>query len=553
MVTHPPQNRRSPEISARILRLICVCLSILAAPVFGLACHANAEMIWRRGALGDPGSLDPHKATTLIESNVLDDLFEGLMSRDAKGALVPGVAASWSIDAEGRVYVFKLRPDARWSNGDPVTATDFVYAFRRLMTPATGAPYANILYTLKNAEKVNRGALPPEALGARALDDGRLELTLEQPTPYFLEQLAHVTAKPLHRKSVEAFGSDFVHPQHLVTNGAFTLKKFIPNDSIVLAKNPNYYDADKVALDGEEFIPLEDRSAALRRFMAGEIDSYDEVPVEEIGFVRQHLPGALRQAQSLGGYYYAFDTRHAPFNDVRVRQALSMAIDREFLAARIWGGVMAPCLSFVPPGIASYGAPAEVVWKDMSLADRRDKARRLLAEAGYGEGGKTLDVEIRFNNSGSHRATAVAIADMWRSLGVTTRILSSDAATHYALLREKPPFDVARTSWYADYPDAQNFLFLAESDNQGLNVPSFSDPSYDALMRDAAAEREAGKRAAILHEAEALLLREQPYIVLMSYRSSDLVSPKLRGWEPNPLDIHMGPWYVSIAPERSRR
>jgi peptide/nickel transport system substrate-binding protein/oligopeptide transport system substrate-binding protein len=518
---------------------------IIAAAFLAFASPAGAEMIWRRGALGDPGSLDPHKATTLIESNVLGELFEGLLSRDAKGALAPGVAESWSVDAEGRVYVFKLRPDARWSNGDPVTADDFVFAFRRLMAPATGAPYADILYTLKNAEKVNKGELPPQALGARALSDGRLELTLEQPTPYFLEQLAHFTAKPLHRKSIEAFGGDFVHPEHLVTNGAFTLKKFIPNDSLVLVKNPNYYDVDKVALDREEFIPLEDRSAALRRFMAAEIDSYDEVPVEEIGFVRQHLPGALRLSPSLGGYYYAFDTRRAPFDDVRVRQALSMAVDRDFLANRIWGGAMAPSLSFVPPGIASYGAPAEVAWGDMSLPDRREAARRLLTEAGYGEGGKPLEVEIRFNNSGSHRATAIAIADMWKPLGVKTRILGSDAATHYALLREKPPFDVARTSWFADYPDAQNFLFLAESGNAGLNVPSFANPAYDALMREAAAERDQAKRSAILHEAEALLLREAPYLVLMSYRSSDLISPKLHGWEPNPLDIHPGR-YVSI-------
>ncbi len=521
--------------------------SLLLAALLALASQANAEMIWRRGALGDPGSLDPHKATTLIESNILGDLFEGLLSRDAKGALVPGVAESWGVDDARRVYVFRLRPDARWSNGDPVTADDFVYAFRRLMAPATGAPYADILYTLENAEKVNKGQLPPEALGARALSDGRLELTLEQPAPYFLEQLAHFTAKPLHRKSIEASGGDFVHPARLVTNGAFALKKFIPNDSIMLVKNPAYHDADKVALDAEEFIPLEDRSAALRRFMAGEIDSYDEVPVEEIGFVRKHLPDALRLSPSLGGYYYAFDTRHAPFDDVRVGQALSMAIDRDFLAEQIWGGAMAPSFSFVPPGIASYGAPAEAPWKDMSLADRRDAARRLLAEAGYGEGGKPLEIELRFNNSGSHRATAVAVADMWKALGVKTRILGSDAATHYALLREKPRFDVARTSWYADYPDAQNFLFLAESGNQGLNVPSFSNPAYDALMRAAAAERDAAKRAAILHEAEALLLKEQPWLVLMSYRSSDLISRRLRGWEPNALDVHPGR-YVSVEP-----
>lgn len=508
---------------------------------------SHAEMVWRRGALGDPGSLDPHKATTLIENNVLEDLFEGLVSRDAQGALVPGVAESWSVSGDGAACVFRLRPNAKWSNGEAVTADDFVFAFRRLMAPKTGAPYASVLYTLKNAEKVNKGELAPEALGVRALADGRLEITLERPTPYFLEQLAHFTAKPLHRKSIEAFGADFAHPQHLVTNGAFTLQKFIPNDSIVLVKNPLYHDAAKVALDREIFIPLEDRSAALRRFMAGEIDSYDEVPVEEIAFVRKNLSEALRISPNLGGYFYAFDTRRPPFDDVRVRRALSMAIDREFLAGRIWGGVMSPGYSFVPRGIASYGAPAEVPWKGMSLSQRREEARRLLREAGFGEGGKTLDVEIRFNNSGSHRATAVAIADMWKTIGVATRIVGADAATHYGLLREKPPFDVARMSWYADYPDAQNFLFLGESDNQGLNVASFSSADYDSLMRKASGEGDPARRSAILHEAEALLLKEQPYLVLMNYRSSDLISPKLRGWEPNALDVHPGR-YISIAP-----
>jgi peptide/nickel transport system substrate-binding protein/oligopeptide transport system substrate-binding protein len=528
-------------------RRAVVFLLLIATASLAFVVPAQAEMVWRRGALGDPGSLDPHKATTLIESHVLDDLFEGLLSRDARGALVPGVAESWTTDAEGRVYVFQLRRDARWSNGDRLTADDFVFAFRRLMAPQTGAPYANILYTLKNAEKVNKGELPVEVLGVRALGESSLEITLEQPAPYFLEQLAHFTAKPLHRKSVEAFGGDFVHPAHLVTNGAFTLKTFIPNDEVLLARNPFYYDAGKVALDGEAFIPLEDRSAALRRFMAGEIDSYDEVPVEEIAFVRRNLPGALHVSESLGSYYYAFDTRHPPFDDAKVRLALAMAIDRDFLARKIWGGVMSPATSFVPPGIASYGAPSRAAWADMSLTDRQDEARRLLLEAGFGAGGKPLDVEIRFNNSGSHRATAVAVADMWKTVGVTTRLLGSDAATHYALLREKPAFDVARTSWFADYPDAQNYLFLAESGNTGLNTASFSNAAYDELMGKAAAERDPARRAAILHEAEALLLKEQPWLVLMSYRSSDLVSPKLRGWEPNALDVHPGR-YVSIAP-----
>ena len=513
----------------------------------GVAGGAPQPMIWHRGELGDPGSLDPHKATTLIESNILEELFEGLVTFNARGEIIPGVAASWTVDPTGTVYDFRLRPDARWSNGNRVTAEDFVFAFRRLMAPVTGAPYANILYTLKNAERINKGELPLEALGARALNETTLEITLEHPAPYFISQLPHLTAKPLHRKSIEAFGSDFVHPAHIVTNGPFMLEEFTPNDRVVMVKNPYYYDAAHVALDEEVFYSLEDRSAGLRRFMAGEIQSYDDVPVEQIGFVRSHLAEAFKVTPNLGSYFYAFDTRYKPFDDKRVRQALAMAIDREFLAERIWGGTMDAGYSFVPPGIPSYGTPATVAWKDSDPFEREDEAKKLLAEAGFGPRGQKLEVEIRFNNSENHRATAVAIADMWKVLGIETRLLATDATTHYAFLREKPPFDVARSGWFADYPDAQNFLFLGQSDNQALNAASFRNKTYDSMMHEAQVEASPERRRAILHEAEALLLDEQPYLVLLTYRSRNLVSPKLKGWEANVLDNHPGR-YISIAP-----
>jgi oligopeptide transport system substrate-binding protein len=512
-----------------------------------LAGSAAAKMVWHRGELGDPGSLDPHKATTLIESNILDELFEGLVTLDASGEIIPGTAVSWTVDPGGTVYDFKLRGDAKWSNGDKVVPEDFVFAFRRLMAPRTGAPYANILYTLKNAERINKGELPVEFLGVRGVDETTLEIALEEPAPYFISQLAHMTAKPLHQKSIEAFGSDFVRPAHMVTNGPFMLTEFTPNDRLVLVKNPYYYDAAHVALDAEIFYSLEDRAAALRRFMAGEIQSYDDVPVEQIGFVRSHLAEAFKVTPSLGSYFYAFDTRHKPFDDRRVRQALSMVIDREFLAERIWGGTMDPGYSFVPPGIPSYGAPATVVWKDVDPFEREDEAKRLLAEAGFGPGGEKLAVEIRFNNSENHRATAVAIADMWKVLGVETRLLAADATSHYAFLREKPPFDVARSGWFADYPDAQTFLFLGQSDNQALNVASFTNKTFDRLMHEAQVEGSPDRRRAILHEAEALLLDEQPDLVLLIYRSKNLVSPKLKGWEENVRDNHPGR-YISVAP-----
>jgi oligopeptide transport system substrate-binding protein len=525
----------------------CFSLGTGLGATLGLVDGAHAAMVWHRGELGDPGSLDPHKATTLIESNVLDELFEGLVRHDARGEIVPGIAASWTVDPGGTIYHFQFRDNAKWSNGDKVVPQDFVFAFRRLMAPETGAPYASILYTLKNAEKINKRELPPEELGVRAIGDTTLEITLEYPAPYFISQLTHMTAKPLNEQSVKTYGSDFVRPAHMVTNGPFMLKEFTPNDRLVLVRNPYYYDAAEVALDAEIFYALEDRSAALRRFMAGEIQSYNDVPLDQIAFVRSHLAEAFKVTPSLGSYYYAFDTRHKPFNDRRVRQALSMVIDREFLAERIWGDTMEPSYSFVPPGIPGYETPSHVTWKGTDLYEREDEAKRLLAEAGFGPGGQKLKVEIRFNNSESHKATAVAIADMWKVLGIETTLLATDAISHYAFMRERPLFDVVRSGWFADYPDAQNFLFLAQSDNKGLNVASFSDETYDGLMRDAQLEGSPERREAILHKAEALLLEEQPYLVLLTYRSRNLVSPKLKGWEANVLDNHPGR-YISITP-----
>jgi oligopeptide transport system substrate-binding protein len=533
----------------RALAALALCLAAVGGGLFVFHGHAHSAQppaqIWRRGASGDPGSLDPHKATTVLEANVLAELFEGLVVLDAEGKIVPGVAQSWTISPDRTVYRFTFRPDARWSNGDKVVPADFVFAFRRLMNPATGAEYANILYTLKNAQLVNAGKLPVTALGVRAVSDSVLELTLEHPVPYLLEQLTHLTALPLNPRNVETYGNSFTKPGHLVSNGPFMLKAFFPNDQLVLVKNPYFHDQAKVKLQEEIFIPLEDRSAALRRFMAGEIDSYDDVPVEQIRFIRAHLGDEYKDAPYLGSYAYAIDTRTPPFNDVRVRQALSMVIDRTFLADKIWGGSMQAGYSFVPDGIESYGTPSMVTWKDMDLFAREDAAKKLLQEAGYGPGGKPLRVEIRFNTSENHKATAVAIANMWKQLGVTTTLYEMDATSFFAALHSPAPYNVARFGWFADYADAQNYLFLGQSDNPGLNVAHYDNPAFDALMRKAAASDGAG-RIAILHQAESLLLNDEPYIPLLFARSHNLVSKRLQGWHTNVLDHHPGR-YISIA------
>jgi oligopeptide transport system substrate-binding protein len=502
---------------------------------------AAAEVVYHRGNTADPETLDHHKTSTVYESNILRDLYEGLVIYDAKAKVIPGLAESWTISDDGTVFTFKLRNDAKWSNGDPVTANDFVFAFQRIMTPDTGAKYANILYPIKNAEKVNKGEAEPSAVGARAIDDYTLEITLEQSTPYFLELLTHQTGLPMHKPSVEQYGSDFVKPGNMVSNGAYKLAEFVPNSHIKVVKNEFFHDAANVKIDTVMFYPTEDRGAALRRFQAGELHSNNDAPTEQIKFMRENLGDQFRVAPYLGTYYYTVNTAKAPFSDVRVRQALSMSIDREFLAEEIWGGTMVPGYSFIPPGIGNYGEPAYADYKDMSMLDREDKAKALLEEAGFGPD-KPLKVEIRYNTSENHKNTAVAIADQWKALGIETTLLNTDTKTHYAHLRDKGDYEVARAGWIGDYSDPQNFLFMLESDNDGFNYANYKNPEYDALMDKAAATADLAERAKVLYEAETIFMRDLPFIPLLYYGSLSLVSDKLKGWEDNIQNAHASRW-----------
>ena len=529
---------------ARGFGSLCLPLVLLAATP-AVPAGADGPAVWRRGETMEPSSFDPHKVSTVAEQRVLDELYEGLTVYDGEGRLRPGVASGWDVSADALTYTFHLRPEARWSNGDPVTAEDFAYAFRRLMDPRTGAKYASILYTVKNARGVNTGALPPDALGVAAPDEHTFVLALEHPAAYLPAQLTHFTALPLHRAEIERYGDAFARPGRMVTNGPFTLAEYRPHDRIVMRRNRLFREAAQVRLDAEVFYPLEDASAGLRRFLAGEIDSFPAVPVDEVAFARARLGPDLHVAPSLGSYFYAFDCRQPPFTDARVRNALSLVIDRDFLARTLWGGTMQPGYSFVPPGIPGYDPPASVSWRDDSRYAREDEARRLLAAAGFGRD-RPLRLTFRYNQSENHKQTAVAIADMWRVLGVETELIVTDATTHYAFLASDKPYDVIRSGWFADFADAENYLFLAESDNKGLNYAHFSDPAFDALMRQAEVERDEAKRQAILHEAESRLLAEQPFLVLMSYDASNLVSPRLRGWSENILDHHPGR-YISFA------
>jgi oligopeptide transport system substrate-binding protein len=510
-----------------ILRTAMAAITALALTV-----SVAAEVVYNRGNDGDPETLDPHKTSAVAEANILRDLLEGVVIYNAKAEITPGAAESWTTSPDGRTYTFKLRTDGRWSNGDPVKAEDFVYSYRRIMSPDTGAKYANILYPILNAEKLHKGSAKPDELGVKALDDRTLEITLERPTPYFLELLTHQTSLPVHPASVTKFGKDFVRPGNYVSNGAYVLAENVPNSHIKLTKNPHFYDGKNVQIDTVNFYPSPNLAAAVRRYQAGELDSLSELPADQIKSLKERFGSQVVLGPYLGTWVLVVNTSKAPFNDARVRHALSMVIDREFIAGEIWGETMLPAYSFVPPGINNYREPAVLDYRDLSPIDREEKAKALLKEAGYGPG-KPLKVEVRYNTTDNNRNTMVALAQQWKPLNVETSFINTDLKTHFAHLRDGGDFDLGRYGWIGDYSDPQNFLFLVESDNKGFNYGKYNNPEYDALMRQSAVEMDLHKRAEILFKAEQIFLRDLPWIPVMHYGTKNLISPKLHGFHQN--------------------
>jgi len=511
--------------------------AIATTALLGAFNPAFAEVVYNRGNTADPETLDTHKTSTVQEAHILRDMLEGLVTYNAKGEAVPGQAEKWEVSDDGKTYRFILRDGLKWSNGDPVTAEDFVYSYRRIMDPATGAKYANILYPIKNAEKINKGQVKPEELGVKAVDPKTVEITLEAPTPYFIELLTHQTSLPVHKASVEKFGKDFVKPGNMVTNGAYKLAEFAPNSHIKLVKNENYWDAKNVKIDTVNVIPHPDLAAAVRRYEAGELDSMDELPADQIKSLKERFKDQVKLGPYLGTWFLVVNSSKAPFNDVRVRQALSMLVDREFIAEQIWGQTMQPAYSFMPPGVGNYGEPAYMSYKDQSPIDREEAAKKLLTEAGFGPG-KPLKVQIRYNTTDNNRNSVIAISEQWKQAGIETSFINTDGKTHFAHLRDGGDFDIARYGWIADYSDPNNFLFLAKSDNKGFNYGKYNNPQFDKLLDDAAKELDLKKRADLMKQAEAILMKDMPWIPIMYYGKSNLISPKIKGFVQNTRGVY---------------
>ncbi|TIU29983.1 MAG: peptide ABC transporter substrate-binding protein, partial [Mesorhizobium sp.] len=467
---------------------------------------------------------------------IIRDLFQGLVMHDQKTNLIPGAAESWTVSDDGTVYTFKLRKDGLWSDGSPVTADDFVYSFHRLEDPATAAEYASMLYPVKNAEEVNTKKGKPEDMGVKAIDANTLEVTLKAPTPYFLEMLTHQATYPVNKASIEKLGADWIKAGNLVSNGAYTLAEWIPNDHMKLVKNPKFWDAATVKMDVVNYIPTEDRSSAMKRFEAGELDSYGDLPTEQLADLKTKFGDQVRVGPYLGTYYYAIKTDKAPWDNVELRNAISMAIDRDFLAEKVWQNSMLPGYSMVPPGIAGY-TPAMAKYADMPQIDREDAAKKILEKLGYTPE-HPLKMEIRYNTSENHKNTAVAIQEQLKPLGVEITLLNTDTKTHYGFLEQKGNYDVARAAWIADYKDPETFLGITRKAS-GNNYSSYVSPAYEAAMdKAAAAGGKPEERMKDLTEAERILVDDVGNIPLLYYSFHDIVSSKLHGFDDNVMDIH---------------
>ncbi|MFT3809620.1 MAG: peptide ABC transporter substrate-binding protein [Micropepsaceae bacterium] len=509
-----------------------------AAAVLLTVSAAGATL--HRGNQSEPDTLDPSKATGSWESNILGDMFLGLTTEDAASNPIPGAAESWTISEDGLVWTFKLRQGATWSDGVPVTADDFVFSFRRQMDPATASQYASMLYDIEGGEAVNAGKAPLDALGVRAVDATTLEFTLTHPAPYLPQLLMHQITYPVPKHQVEKFGDDWVKPENYVSNGAFKLVSWRPNDSVVTVKNDKFYDAANVKLDGVVFYPTDDAEAGLKRFRTAELDLNIGFPSSQIELLKRTLAAELKVSTIVNVRYIVMNTLKKPFDDPRVRKAISLAINREVITGQIIKAGEQPAYSIVPPGTAGYDDGPRLSFETMKMPERLAEAKRLLEEAGYGP---SNPISFRYNyiSDNNSRRVAAALQGMWAAIGMKVELVVMEKKVHYNTVRAQD-YEVAEANWFADFNDAKNFLFLAQPSAGDMNMSRYTNQAYEDLIRKSDQERDADIRAGIMKEAEALMLEENPITPMYYGVSRNLVHTWVKGWEENLLNTHRSRW-----------
>ncbi|RWR03682.1 peptide ABC transporter substrate-binding protein [[Pantoea] beijingensis] len=513
----------------------CATSSVLAATVpTGTALAERQEIV--RHIKDEPASLDPVKAVGLPEIQVLRDLFEGLTNQDAQGNIIPGVAQNWQSN-DSKSWIFTLRKDAKWSNGDPVTASDFVYSWRRLVDPVNTSSFAWFaeLAGISNAGAITKGEMTPDKLGVVALDAYHLKVTLEKPVPYFVSLTANVSLFPVPQKVVDAHGSDWTKTSNLVGNGAYKLQERVVNEKLVLVPNEHYWDNAHSVLTKVTFLPINEESSATKRYRAGDIDITESFPKNLYALLKKQIPAEVYTPDQLGTYYYAFNTRKGPTADVRVRKALSWTIDRNIIAQKVLGTGEKPAWHFTPD-VTSGFRPKQSILQQYSQEELNAQAKALLAAAGYGPT-KPLNLTLLYNTSENHQKIAIAVASMWKkNLGINVKLQNQEWKT-YIDSRNSGNFDVIRASWVGDYNEPSTFLSLLGSRHSG-NIAKFSNAEYDAVLDKASRESNAAARNDDYNQAEQLIADQAPIAPIYQYTNGRLIKPWVKGYPiENPEDV----------------
>ncbi|WP_172326856.1 peptide ABC transporter substrate-binding protein [Mangrovicoccus sp. HB161399] len=489
--------------------------------------------------LDEVPTLDPQLNEDVSGSNVQRDLFEGLMNQDAQGNLVPGVATGYTATDGNKTYVFTLREEAKWSNGDPVTAQDFVYAWRRAIDPATASPYAWFveMTTMTNASKILAGELPPEELGVEAVDDHTLKVTLEESIPYFAAMTTTSTLFPAPQATIEKFGSEWTRPGNMVSNGAYVLSEHVPNEYHKRIKNDQYWDAGNVHITEVTGLVINDVNQALTRYLAGELDMIEPLPAGQFPELKEKYPDQATSVPRLCNYYYTFnmtDSANPALKDVRVREAMSYAIDRDVIVNAVLKGGQSPAYIFTPPFTAGFEAE-EPAYQAMTQKERDAEAVRLIEEAGYGKD-HPLTLRLIYNTDENHKKIATVMAQMWKQkLGIDVTMQNFEWKT-FLEIRKQQDFDVARGAWCGDYNEASTFLQLMVSDNS-QNDGRFANDEVDALMMESKTMADPNPNYA---KVEEILEQEVPVIPVYHYANVFMLNAAIKGW---PYENVENNWY----------
>lgn len=482
--------------------------------------------------------LDPHGTNGLPEARIISALYEGLVAKDPKTLeIVPALADRWEISDDGLRYSFHIRDNARWSNGDPVTAQDFVNGWRRGLMPTLGNESVSALLLIKNAAKFYRQEITnPDLLGVKAKSDKELLIELERPTAYFLQLLDYIALFPLHTASIEKYGAiddpanPWAKPGRVVSNGPFILKEWVPGRSLIVEKNPYYWDKETVKLNQIHFLPIDQLLVEERMFKAKHLHRTELMPLEKMRVYRERKDRQYNHYPWFATYFYIFNVTQPPFNNIKVRKALAHAVDRQLITEKVTNGVQTPAFSLTPPETLSYTSRAKI---DFNLK----LAKQLLAEAGYPDGKGFPTIVLSYNTQEDHRKIAEAIQQMWeKNLQINVEIQNKEWKV-FLYERKNRNFQVARMVWAGDYIDPNAFLEIFSS-YSGENHSGWKNSEYDNLLRQAALEMDRDKRNIIFQNAEAILLDEAPFFPVYHYTTNNLISKHLKGFYPNIMDYY---------------